>query len=321
MTKIWKSRKDLLLKVEEILDFSNKNKTERKIGIVGALGTRDLGEEANLLALQKELRFSSHKIELICVTKDPKIASIHTGVKSYPLLDGILRNNIFSVLFRNFGKLESYLFVIPRKIRFINETNNGVFFMRLFYLTFTYIWNYVSKSPLRRLVSSSIRQHIRNMEECDLIIYQDGAYINSWNIKSRIYMYLFPAFVASRSSIPVISSGLNIRPFNTVDKICVKKYFSLFKFLGVRDRTASYNTIREILPSKLNYIIFKNNDAITVQTEQSKLPDNYIGANIKPHRYFALNAHYWMIHPDKWLSAKALFVKALNNLVGNMVWT
>ena len=308
-------RKMLRQKVEETLNASDGLNNEKKIGIVGALGTGDLGDEAMLVALQKELRFSNYKTELICFTTDPKVTYIHTGVKSYPLLDSVLRNNVFSMLFRNLGKIENYIFIILKKFKLIDETNNGEFIMRFFYLTFTYIWYYVAKSPLRFLVSRGIHHHINNIEKCDLIIYQGGAYINSWNIKSRIYMYLFPAFIASRKNIPVISSGLNIGPFNYVDKIFVKKYIKRFSFLGVRDRSNSYDAIREILPSKVNDVIFTNDDAITLKPVASSLSASVSCLNLQRERYVALNVHYWMLDPDRWLLAKTLFVKALKNLV------
>ena len=288
------------------------------IGIVGALGTGDLGDEAMLVALKNELAAEHQNLEFVCFTTDPKVTYLHTGVRSFPLLDNVLRNNLFSMIFRNLGKLEKLMTVLLKKSNLISETHNGEFLMRIFYISFTPIWYHLTKSYFSMFVSRGIQRHIEKIENCNLIMYQGGAYLNSWNIKSRIYMYLFPAYVAKKKDIAVVGTGLNLGPYNAIDSFFIRKYFKLFDLIGVRDRSVSVRRLREILPSKAEQLHFSNDDAITLKHDfLHDLRLATLGISLKETKYIALNVHYWMLDDYTWKLAKDKFVFILKYLIDN----
>jgi polysaccharide pyruvyl transferase WcaK-like protein len=304
-------RNDWIDRLVTDLKIQSKGSAHLKVGIVGALGSGDAGDEAMLIALTSELRDRIPNIEILCFSLNPGLTYSFTGIVSERLLEGILspNRNIFYGISLLLNRIEISLTRFLIKHWEINVVDRGGWLLRFYYLFLTK-WLLLSHSlSMKR---GKLTNYINKIASLDAVVYLGGAYINSWNVKSSIYSYLFPARVAIKYNTPVYASGLNLGPYNVVDRHYVKNILKEFRLVGLRDFNESVAELKQMGIFNEEKHFYSTDDAINLKADWTDSLKHFIN---EASPYIAVNFHYWNLSTSEWKDFSHRVADIIRNVV------
>jgi len=298
------NRLQWLDRVRELIDCEVKAKPGEpmRIGILGALGTGDVGDEAMLIALLGELRKLESDSEFAVFSLNPKLTESYTGISCLPMAHAwnSRRKNPIAILTNAAFWLESkFSALVPIRFR-RSEVNRGQWTARFVYLGLL--------KRARRLAAefnrtghlggnSILRKHISDISSVDVLIYLGGGYINSWHVKAQSYLYLISSVVAVELGIPVIGTGLNLGPFNTFDLNHISPILKKFSLIGVRDEQQSIQALKEMGIYSESKHYFSSDDATNLPPKFDQALSQWAD---QASPYISLHVHYWRLSECDW---------------------
>lgn len=293
------------------------------IGVIGALGSNDVGDEAMLCSMMNDIRSCCPNVKFTIFSNRPEITSAYLGINTEPTPYRLLnnRNNFLSWIFHLINKIEYLISYILKNLFGLKETSCGGWFFRICYLVIDqYICHIARKFANGKtlLPRNLLNRHLISLKDIDALVFLGGGYINSWHVKENIYPYLFSAKAAIILSKPVFASGINLGPFNSFDSWQVRKVIKDFKLIGVRDSNESFKILKD-MRIDMNKCHFSSDDAITLKA--SSLESKYLedfARNSKP--YLSVQVHLWLLKKKQSSSLINSLANVLDNIIIELGW-
>lgn len=289
-----------------------------RIGIIGALGCSDVGDEAMLLSMIEQYKEWFPQAELTIFSIRPEVTYQYVGIRAQPTLHRAFfnRSNPISLFMAGIDILEHLVFRALRKFIKLPETWCGGWALRIYFIFLGAYINWQAKRTvkgLRSFLCRSWREHIQQLRHIDVLTFLGGGYINSWHVKARTYPYLTSASIAKAFGKPVIGSGLNLGPFNRFDRWMAGKIFNKMDLIGVRDVNQSMSCLAKMNVSE-EKIYFSSDDALSLHS--SPLGDTRVEVLIADNQpYLAVQAHKWRLSAKGQIGLFQLFARAIDLLV------
>jgi polysaccharide pyruvyl transferase WcaK-like protein len=291
-------------RLREFIDSEVKAKPgdAKRIGILGALGTGDVGDEAMLIALLGELRDLDSDFEFAVFSLNPELTECYTGIPCLPTAHAwnSRRRNPIAVLTSAAFWLEGkFSALVPVRFR-RDEVDRGQWVARLVYLgLLKRARKLAARFNRTGLLGGSgiLREHISDISSVDVLIYLGGGYINSWHVKAQSYLYLISSAVAVELDIPVMGTGMNLGPFNTFDSNHISPILKRFSLIGIRDEQQSIRALKDmgIYCETAHY--FSSDDATNLCPQSNPTLLEWAD-QFSP--YIALHVHYWRLSDRDW---------------------
>lgn len=289
-----------------------------RVGISGALGSSDVGDEAMLIALLAELRLWNPRITVVIFSKNPRMTTQYTGLNCLPDLQywAYHAHQSLPRLIRLSDMMESKLVVLSRRIVRIRETLIGGFALRVASMLLGCAMKIliILSSP-RRLSGCNgvLREHIKNLASLDAFVLLGGGYLNSWQTKGRGWLWLISADIAHSFGVPLFGSGLNLGPFNAIDLRRTSRTLRDFKLIGLRDRRESIHSLRDMGIYNERIHRYSGDDATNLPCVD--LPPGSLELSIVQHApYIAVHAHKWLMDRSAVARLQRIFADVIDML-------
>lgn len=272
------------------------------IGFIGALGTHDIGDEAMLISnCEKLKKIRSEKINFKVFSMNPKNTDNYLKTKS----------SHFSFKFLTKSFLYRLCSLVDRKIQepFLKDKKHLDLFSEFYAIS----WFLINTVKIRfGFIPKKYQDHIIKIKELDLLYIIGGAYLNSWHVKSKIFSFLLEIEIAQKYDKNVVLSGLNLGPFNFIDRFFVKYVFSKdnVRLIGIRDWDESLKEIDYNNFIARNRIYYSHDDAFYLEYNLEHNP-------YKDKKYIVLQAHYWIASKSKKNKVKDIYKSAISYAVDN----
>jgi polysaccharide pyruvyl transferase WcaK-like protein len=289
----------------------------KRIGILGALGTGDVGDEAMLIALLGELRNLDSDFEFAVFSLNPGLTESYTGISCLPTAHewNSRRKNPVAFLTSAAFWLENKISaLVPVRFR-RNEVDRGQWIARLVYLGLLKRARKLSvrfDGTGRPGGNSILHKHIQDVSSVDVLIYLGGGYINSWHVKAQSYLYPVSSAVAVELGIPVIGTGMNLGPFNTFDSNQISPILKQFALIGLRDEQQSIQALKKMGIYSETKHYFSSDDATNLRPksdlELSKWAD-------QASPYISLHVHYWRLSESDWLDFSRKIATVVDSII------
>jgi polysaccharide pyruvyl transferase WcaK-like protein len=313
-------RRQWLEKLKASLDAVSPTKQGAlHIGIIGALGTGDVGDEAMLLSFIRELREINPEYKVSVFSVNPSLTENYTGIPCEPTAHAwhAPRKNPLATILVIADRVEEILTKSLPILRRQKEVNRGQWIARLIHLSVLRRARRLGKKMRDRGILAgrgSLQSHIRQISNLDALIFLGGGYINSWHVKANSYLYLLSAVVAFELGTPVMGTGMNLGPFNSFDLGRIAPILKRFSLIGLRDDRESVKALKFMdiySPRKHSY---SNDDAINLPATSDPELEKWT-ADVGP--YISLHAHYWRLTPIQWLDFAAKLAKVVDALIAD----
>lgn len=288
-----------------------------RVGILGALGTGDVGDEAMLVSLREEIKAIRADTSFTVFSIHPETTTGYTGIPCRPTAHAWYapRRNVLAAVAAVADRIEAGLTAAVPALRGRAEIDRGQWMLRLAFLAVLAR----ARRLARRLDArgtlngeGALAAHVRDVRELDLLIYLGGGYLNSWHVKADTYLYLLSAVVATELGIPVAGSGMNLGPFNEFDARRVGEILRDFSLVGLRDRRESVQALESMGLCTADRHGYSGDDAIRLAPEASPELERWAAEHTP---YIALHAHYWRLSPADWRQFSAKLAKAVDAVV------
>lgn len=289
-----------------------------KIGIIGALGCHDVGDEAMLLSMMDLYKDWFPQAELTIFSIRPEVTENYIGIQAQQTLHRVFfnRGNLISWLMACIDAFEHLIWRILKKFFRVPETWCDGWALRMYFILLGAYTNWQTRRAVKGsslFLLRSIRKHIQQLQNIDVLIFLGGGYINSWHVKARIYPYLTTAIAAKALGKPIVGSGLNLGPFNSFDRWMVGKALEKIELIGLRDFNESVSHLQAMNVSR-DKIFFSSDDAISLRG--SSLGDREVESLIANNQpYLAVQVHKWLLSTRGQLRLFELFARSIDSLV------
>jgi polysaccharide pyruvyl transferase WcaK-like protein len=286
-----------------------------KIGIVGALGTGDVGDEAMLCSFMAELEARLGKPTLIVFSMGPAVTKAYVGIECLPTAHRWMaeRESLARKITSALHRVESGLTRILGRFLSIPEIIRDGWACRISFRMVTRR----ARAMARGLEQGSglrsdgfLADHVRVISELDALIYLGGGYLNSWHVKADTYLFLLSAEVALELGIPTYASGINLGPLNRLDRRWVAPVLNRFELIGCRDRKQSFELAEAMGIRADGRLHYSSDDAICLASEPTTALEKLVS---DLGSYLALQVHYWRLDDTRWHA----FVNRLADAVQN----
>jgi polysaccharide pyruvyl transferase WcaK-like protein len=273
-----------------------------RIGIIGALGTGDVGDEAMLIALLGELRNLEGDSEFVVFSLNPELTECYTGISCLTTAhawNSRRRNPIAILTSAAFWLENKFSALVPVRFR-RNEVNRGQWTARFVYLgLLKRARKLAAKFDRTGQLSGKniLHKHILDISSVDVLIYLGGGYINSWHVKAQSYLYLISSVVAVELGIPVIGTGMNLGPFNSFDSNRISPILKKFSLIGVRDEQQSIQALKEMGIYSESKHYFSGDDAMNLPPRSDPALSSWAD---QASPYVSLHVHYWRLSEGDW---------------------
>lgn len=206
------------------------------IGILGAIGYDDYGDDALLLCNVEELLMRNYKI--IIFSYNP------TKTISFLISMGILPLNALSERIEVVSDLNKYADE-KKWLKYLNFCLNfKIDAIKTIY--YQYLLLKLFKSiPTLQSDDSSLSEFIRNVSKCSCILNIGGGYLNHYH-GAKIYSHILTHCVADKMGKKVVAYGQTIGPFNRIQKYLIKKHIKKIHHISVRDIGRSRSRLIEV---------------------------------------------------------------------------
>ncbi len=254
--------------LEQIRIFNGK---VIRVGIIGALGCGDIGDEAMLVAMVEKLKTWHTEMKCTVFSVNPKLTKSYVNVDCVPTLHynerigdislhlivhllARMEDIIVKLVGNIFGGAQSY------KIRAIWQ----LFFLLQKKYLIACIKNYKKSGTIS---SFFWNDHLRNLSNIDVLIVIGGGYFNSWHWGSLMHPFLTTIELMTLLSKPVIISGINLGPLNEKDRTLIKETFKKVQLIGLRDWRESVQELKKIGLFDKTKVFFSTDDAFSLKPD------------------------------------------------------
>jgi polysaccharide pyruvyl transferase WcaK-like protein len=267
------------------------------VGVIGALGAHDVGDEAMLVGLSAELRDRLPGIQFTVFSTRPSVTEAYLGVDALPTLHRWVfdRRRPGALALYGLDRLESHLTCVLRWLLPLREEWCGGWVYRGAFAALERRVRRLAQSAVtdgRSLPDTLIGRHVAALQRLDALIMLGGGYLNSWHVKAASYLYSITVDAAVDLGKPVFGSGLNLGPFNGYDLRRLAHTLRRYELIGLRDQQESLAALRAmgIFDGRIHR--FSQDDAIGLET--SALGDTGLTRLVAEWRpYVVLQAHLW----------------------------
>ncbi|MBE3128286.1 MAG: polysaccharide pyruvyl transferase family protein [Actinobacteria bacterium] len=273
--------------------------SEFHIGIIGALGSNDVGDEAMLCAMMDTFKNWWSSARITVFSNRPEVTNTYLGISSKSTLYRVLNNrkSLLSWFLHSINKLEDVLITNFLKSALkLKETSCSGWFFRVCYMILSLYVYFVAKQIAKGrkiFFKNLITEHLEALKDLDVLVFLGGGYLNSWHVKANIYPYILSAKCAIIFSKPIFATGLNLGPFNRFDKLQIGKIIKEFELIGVRDSNESFKILSDLKVEK-NKFYFSSDDAITLKS--SSLNNEELEDFVRTkYPYLNVQIHLWRL--------------------------
>lgn len=210
--------------------------TRDTIGVLGAIGYDDYGDDALLLCNVDELLKRDYNIIIF---------SYNTAKTTNLLLsNGFLPPNACSERIRVVMDLNAYIDKV-KWIRYLNVALNlGVDAIKTLY--YQYLHNVLLRSMTDHYaVDSELQDFMRNVSKCSLILNMGGGYMNQYH-GANIYSSIITQSIAKKMGEPIVAYGQTFGPLDAIQKYFVGKGIQNIDHISVRDIGRSKKRLIEL---------------------------------------------------------------------------
>jgi polysaccharide pyruvyl transferase WcaK-like protein len=292
---------------------------ECHIGIIGALGAHDVGDEAMLRSLMGEIAGRMPGAVFTVFSNRPEVTDAYLATQSAPTLHRWLynRRSLLSWVLNGADALEAALTRLAGAVFQLDPIMCDEWLLRgVLALLDKRLDRLTRDSACGRLRgdASLLSEHVRRVAACDVVLLLGGGYLNSWHVKARAYITLATAQIALRLGKPVFASGLNLGPFNRYDLRAVGRILGQFELIGLRDRDESPEALRQmgIWDPAIHH--FSSDDAIMLGASTLGQPE-LEGLTAELGSYVAFQMHRWLLSTKDLHSLSAAMAEALDQVV------
>mgnify|MGYP000893336227 CR=1 FL=1 len=233
------------------------------IGIFGAIGYDDYGDDALLLCNVEELLKRNYNIVIFSYN----VARTTNLLLSNGLLPSNARSERIEIVMDLNGYIDRKKWVSYSNI----ILNLGVDAIKTAY--YLYLHRKLSQSMTDlHSVDSDLSDFVGNVSKCSLILNMGGGYMNLYH-GAKIYSSIVALSIANKMGKPVIAYGQTFGPLNKVQKHFVKKFIQKIHHISVRDIDRSKKRLIELgVPEKHisegpDDAIFLNRQILNYQNE------------------------------------------------------
>lgn len=197
----------------------------KTIGILGAIGYDDYGDDALLLCNIEELLKRNYNV--IIFSYNPAITI------NLLISNGFLQFNAFSEHIKVVTDLNSYV----NNIKWLNIFN-FIFNFRIDMVKTVYYQYLMWKLP--RLAHSfqsdnlALSEYLKNVQKCSCILNIGGGYLNRYH-RTNIYSHILTHSIAVKMGKKTVAYGQTIGPFNKLQILLIKKHIKKIHHISVRD--------------------------------------------------------------------------------------
>lgn len=232
-----------------------ENKT---IGIFGAIGRDDMGDDALLLSNVDSLIKHNYKVIIFTYNISKTINllisnnllptnGISKNIKIVKALDYFDRKNFIEYVGTVIDTFLEKIF--KKRLNILQTIYKGFIHYKL-------ILNIKGYLP----VNQYLREYLNNIKECSLLLFIGGGYMNKyWG--QMIYQFIISLSIGKEFNIPCIASGQTFGPFDAIQKKIVKKHIKKLDYISTRDINISKQRLIE-LGYDQNKIVEGPDDAI-----------------------------------------------------------
>src|SRR5258705_1624220 len=271
----------------------------RRIGIIGALGAHDVGDEAMLLAVMGERRAWDPSVEIRVFSMRPTVTAEYLGAPALPELHvwAFDRSRVASLALFALDRIETRLTALLRRVVRLREEQSGGWLMRV---AFRRLAKRLESVAERRKSSPGpvgaprtfLERHVEDLAALDAMLVLGGGYLNSWHVKARTFLFLGTTRAAMTLGKPVFAGGLNLGPYNDLDRRCVAEVLRDFRLVGLRDQCESIRELKAMGIFDPTRHLFSSDDAVSLPASSMGAPqlDSIVG---ELGEYVSVQLHYW----------------------------
>lgn len=257
-----------------------ENKT---VGIFGAIGRDDIGDDAILLSNLYILIKENYKV--IIFTYDIS-KTMNLLISNYFLPTNGISENIKIVRALDYFDRKNFVETVYSLIDTLIEK---IFKKRLnIFLTMYKVYIYFKlKLNMKGYLSVDqyLIEYLNNIRDCSLLLFIGGGYINKyWG--PMIYQFIISLSIGKEFGVPCIASGQTFGPLDVIQKKIVKKHIKKFDYISTRDINRSKQLLIE-LGYDQNKIVEGPDDAIFLTN--NKQAENY---TIQYNQHFIIVANF-----------------------------
>lgn len=310
----WESEISAFLKNQSQL----KNKTTINIGIMGALGGKDIGDYAMLVANITRLNKLCNKPNLIIFSWDIDVVNNYLNIQTTESLHSylLMRNTKITPCINFIKKCESRMSIYMNRILHISRIYLNDWFLRFIAVLRSLLLIYnayrLKKGQGYISIGNEGKTIIRNLHSLDLLFFNGGAYLNSWHVKSVMYPFLAACIMCRIFNIPYMASGLNIGPLNWFDRQLIKISIGNANLIGLRDWEESKDELTGTSSAKNNSIFFSFDDAAFLDTYIHKKDANSLEKSTFNTPYAIIQIHRWLLSRHQLNKLTEEFIKYID---------
>ena len=232
-----------------------ENKT---IGIFGAIGRDDMGDDALLLSNVDSLIKHNYKVIIFTYNISKTINllisnnllptnGISENIKIVKALDYFDRKKIIEYIDTIIDTFLEKIF--KKRLNILQTIYKGFIHYKL-------ILNINGYLPINQY----LREYLNIIKECSLLLFIGGGYMNKyWG--QGIYQFIISLSIGKEFNIPCIASGQTFGPLDAIQKKIVKKHIKKLDYISTRDINRSKQRLIE-LEYDQNKIVEGPDDAI-----------------------------------------------------------
>lgn len=206
------------------------------IGILGAIGYDDYGDDALLLCNVEELLKRNYNIVIFS----------YNPIKTLNLLisNGSLPLNACSERIEVVPDLNSYIDE-KKWIRYLNFLFNfRVDALKTIYYRIL-LWKLANAMPTNQSDDSELSKYLQNVLKCSCILNIGGGYLNHYH-GANVYSHILTHIIADESGKKIVAYGQTFGPLNSFQKYFIKKHIKKIHNISVRDIGRSKSRLIEI---------------------------------------------------------------------------
>lgn len=233
-----------------------------KIGILGAIGYDDFGDDALLLCNIEELLKRDYNI-VVFSNNIPKTTNLLISHGFLPLNACSDRVEIVNDL-NAYVNQKNWLRYLNILINFGNDEIITIYYQFLHYKLCRSQNTNSSSDP-------ALFNFIKNVKKCSLILNMGGGYMNYYH-RSKIYSYIVAQSLAYNMGKKVIAYGQTFGPLSKIQKYLIKRHIQKIHHITVRDKNRSKPRLIELGfpehrisegPDDAIFLDYQNKDELT----------------------------------------------------------
>lgn len=290
-----------------------------RIGLLGALGHYDIGDESMCWAVRTFLLSFLPDADLRVFSADPEATTGYLGVPTVPTLYArvMQRGRITDRLLVAAERAGSY-FARRQRRRMEGRPRSGLVRMLMIRRLVRFEQQVRAFCDRRaRRLRPEWRSHLDDLSGLDAVILLGGGYLNSWHVSPRhLYSWLMTYRALELLGIPILSGSLNLGPLDAIDRTWVARALAGFEVIGLRDWRESLAELSRMEDCRRVRVLYSSDHAMRLASDP--LGDRGLEDLVRTRQpYLIVQMHPWLLEADAQQRLVSLVADALDRLVAS----